>query len=212
MDAVTLSCVNVNLGKRQILKNITASFCYGRIHGIVGLNGSGKSVMFKTIIGLIQPDSGCITVNGIDWQAKREFAQDIGFLIESPGFLNNLSGFDNLRYLSSLRVRLSNEQLRDAMQMVGLNPDERKSVRSYSLGMKQRLGIAQALMERGHVLILDEPFNGLDKQGILLIRELVKAEREKGVCILLSSHNQADIDALCDDICEIDAGALTQLV
>lgn len=211
MEAVKLTDVCVKLGRRQILYDVNAAFSYGKIHGIVGLNGSGKSVMFKTIIGLILATSGQITVAGVDWQARRAFADDVGFLIEGPGFLSNLSGLDNLRYLSSLRARLTERQLRDALTLVGLDPDERKPVRSYSLGMRQRLGIAQALMERCGVLILDEPFNGLDKQGVRQIHQLILGEMARGACVLLSSHNQADIDALCDDVHEMDGGRLSSV-
>ena len=140
-----------------------------------------------------------------------DFPDDLGIIIETPGFLPNLSGMKNLQILASLKKRASNEVIHEVIRKVGLDPDSRKTVGKYSLGMRQRLGLAQALMEDPSILILDEPLNGLDKHGVVHIRELIKSLRTEGKTILLASHNQMDIDELCDTVCEMDGGVMTMV-
>jgi len=188
------------------LIHVSDSFEKGKIHGIIGRNGSGKTVLFKCICGFMKPDSGRITVNGSE--VRPAAAQDIGVIIEEPGFIGSMSGFRNLRMLASVRGRITDDRIREAMEQVGLRPDERKSVRKYSLGMRHRLGIAQAIMEDPEVLVLDEPMNGLDRQGVTDIRRLLLGLRTSGKTILLSSHYAEDIEALCDTVCEMDGGRL----
>lgn len=194
-----------------VLKNVSVSFASGLIHGIVGLNGSGKTLLLKLICGLIKPDQGVILVDGKVLGKEIEVPESIGAIIETPGFLPYQSGIKNLLYLASLSEKATKEQVISAMRTVGLDPQSRKFVGKYSLGMKQRLGIAQAIMENPELLILDEPFNGLDKQGLEDIRELIKQLRDKGKTILLATHNHQDIQELCDTVCEMDAGTLTQI-
>ena len=140
---------------------------------------------------------------------ETDFPEDIGIIIETPGFLPHLSGFQNLKLLASLRKIANDHTILDTIELVGLDPSLRKPVGKYSLGMRQRLGLAQALMEDPGLLILDEPLNGLDKYGVLHIRELIKGLRYQGKTVILASHNQMDIDELCDTVCEMDAGILT---
>ena len=142
-------------------------------------------------------------------RSENEYAVDIGIIIETPGFLLHLSGFQNLKLLASLRKIANDHTIRDTIELVGLDPNLKKPVGKYSLGMRQRLGLAQALMEDPNLLILDEPLNGLDKNGVLYIRELIKNLRYQGKTVILASHNQMDIDELCDTVCEMDAGVLT---
>ena len=201
--------VSKSFGDEKVLKNVTHSFARGLIHGIVGNNGSGKTVLMKCICGFLRPDSGRILVNHEEVGKKRDFPEDLGIIIETPGFLPHLSGFQNLKILASLRKIANDHTIRDTIQLVGLDPDMKKPVGKYSLGMRQRLGLAQALMEDPGLLILDEPLNGLDKNGVLHIRSLIKDLRTQGKTVILASHNQMDIDELCDTVCEMDGGILT---
>ena len=208
---IRLEGVCVNLSRRAILREVSAQFYAGRIHGVVGNNGSGKSVMFKTICGFIRPARGRVTLDGVDYASKRRFPPRIGLLIESPGMLPECSAYENLMRLASIRGLISRSDVCDAIKTVGLDPNDRRAVRKYSLGMKQRLGIAQAIMEDPAVLLLDEPMNGLDGAGVREMRVLFKALRAQGRTILLASHNPMDIDELCDAVYELDAGRLAQL-
>lgn len=178
---------------------------------IVGNNGSGKTVLMKCICGFLKPDSGTIHVNGMEVGKDRDFPEDLGIIIETPGFLPHLSGMQNLKLLASLQKRADKQTIREAITLVGLEPDMKKPVGKYSLGMRQRLGLAQALMEDPGLLILDEPLNGLDKHGTQHIRNVIKGLRDAGKTVILASHNQTDIDELCDTVCEMDAGILTVL-
>ena len=201
--------VEKSFGDEQVLKHVSHDFEKGKIHGIVGNNGSGKTVLMKCICGFLRPDSGRILVNHEEVGKKRDFPDDLGIIIETPGFLPHLSGFQNLKILASLRKIANVHTIRDTIQLVGLDPDMKKPVGKYSLGMRQRLGLAQALMEDPGLLILDEPLNGLDKNGVLHIRSLIKDLRTQGKTVILASHNQMDIDELCDTVCEMDGGVLT---
>lgn len=191
------------------LNQVTINFERGRIHGIIGRNGSGKTVLFKCICGFMQLDSGSIRIDGKP--VKPAQAQDIGIIIENPGFIGSLSGFKNLQLLASIRRKLSKEDIRQVLLQVGLDPDNKKQVRKYSLGMRQRLAIAQAIMEKPKLLVLDEPMNGLDKQGVSEMRDLFKKINEEGTTILMSSHYAEDIEALCDSVSEMDGGVLTKV-
>lgn len=211
MSAICVENVKKRFGEDEILKGICREFEEGKIHGIVGNNGSGKTVLMKCICGFLQPNEGRITVQGKVIGKELDFPEDIGIIIETPGFLPNLTGVKNLKILASLRRRIDEEEIRNVIRRVGLNPDLKKSVSKYSLGMRQRLGIAQAIMEKPSILILDEPFNGLDKSGVEHMRGLIKELKGEGKTILLASHNQQDIDELCDTVCEMDAGVMTML-
>ena len=194
-------------GKQQVLKNICLKIPRGSIHGVVGNNGSGKTVLMKCICGFMHCDKGRVLVNGKQIGKDVDFPDDIGIIIETPGFISNLSGYKNLKILASLKGLIGKSEIRETLIKVGLNPDMKKHVSKYSLGMRQRLGIAQAIMENPSVLVLDEPFNGLDKQGVLEMRELLKGLKKEGKSILLASHNAQDIEELCDfvyDLMEMD--------
>ena len=210
MDAIIeVQHVNKSFGEEHVLKDVSHSFESGMIHGIVGNNGSGKTVLMKCICGFLRPDSGKIYVNRREVGREEDFPRDMGIIIETPGFLPHLSGMQNLKILASLQRKANDHTLRAVLTQVGLDPDLKKPVGKYSLGMRQRLGFAQALMEDPGLLILDEPFNGLDKHGAHHIRQVIKDLRAEGKTILLASHNQQDIDELCDTVCEMDAGVLT---
>ncbi len=202
-----------NLVKRYkditVLQEVSVAFEANRIHGLIGRNGSGKSVLLKCICGLISPTSGRVTVNGKPVRKDGRYPVNLGAIIESPGFLPYYSGYGNLKKLASIRGRATPQHIRQAMAQVGLDPDNRKWVSKYSSGMKQRLGIAQAIMEDPQLIILDEPMNNLDLDGVEEMRALFKTLRDKGKTILLTSHNMQDIDALCDTVHEMRSGVLS---
>jgi len=207
------NCIEVqNVVKRfrdqVVLKNVSISFEKGKIHGIVGRNGSGKTVLFKCICGLMHPEEGVILVNGKRVGRDVDMPEDIGAIIEAPGFLPNYSGYKNLRFLANIRRKIGKEEILNVLKTVGLDPESRKHVGKYSLGMRQRLGIAQAIMEDPKILILDEPMNGLDNAGVQDIRALLLELKAQGKTILLASHNHEDIAALCDTVHEMDGGVL----
>lgn len=206
---VSVQGVTKRFGEETVLKNVTHDFEEGKIHGIVGNNGSGKTVMMKCICGFLLPTKGRVMVNYKQVGKDMDFPEDMGIIIETPGFLPNVSGMKNLQILASLKRKIDKEAIRDSIRRVGLDPDMKKPVGKYSLGMRQRLGIAQAIMENPSLLILDEPLSGLDKVGVAEMRSLIKGLREQGKTIILASHNQMDIDELCDTVCEMDAGILT---
>lgn len=207
------NCIEVqNVVKRfrdqVVLKNVSISFEKGQIHGIVGRNGSGKTVLFKCICGLMHPEEGVIRVNGKRVGRDVDMPEDVGAIIEAPGFLPNYSGYKNLRFLANIRRKIGKEEILNVLKTVGLDPESRKHVGKYSLGMRQRLGIAQAIMEDPEILILDEPMNGLDNAGVQDIRALLLELKAQGKTILLASHNHEDIAALCDTVHEMDGGVL----
>ena len=208
-SAIIIENLRKSFGEEEILHGICREFETGKIHGIVGNNGSGKTVMMKCICGFLRPDEGHVFVNGLEVGKDIDFPEDMGIIMETPGFLPGVTGMKNLKLLASLRGIADDRRIRQTIERVGLDSKLRKPVSKYSLGMRQRLGIAQAIMEDPSLLILDEPFNGLDKHGVAKIRSLIKELRAEGKTILLASHNQADIDELCDTVCEMDAGYMT---
>ena len=209
--AISVQSVSKSFGQELVLKSVSRDFEKGKIHGIVGNNGSGKTVLMKCICGFLIPTEGTVTVNGRRVGRDVDFPPDLGLIIETPGFLPNMTGVKNLEILASLNKKIGLEQIAAAIRRVGLDPLMKKPVGKYSLGMRQRLGIAQAIMENPSLLILDEPLNGLDKHGVREMRQLIKGLKEQGKTILLASHNQGDIDELCDTVCEMDAGVMTMI-
>lgn len=195
----------------KVLNDITIKIKKGNIIGIIGRNGSGKTVLFKCICGLISPTKGTVKINNKILGKDMDIPDNIGAIIETPGFLPNYNGFKNLKFLAMIKNQISNEHIKDTIKLVGLNPDSKKHVGKYSLGMRQRLGIAQAIMEDPDVLILDEPMNGLDNDGVQDMRKLFLKLKEQGKTILLASHNKEDIEVLCDEVYMMDKGILTQI-
>jgi len=207
--AIRVQNVSKDFGQERVLKCVTRDFESGKIHGIVGNNGSGKTVLMKCICGFLLPTEGKVIVNGKHIGKEVDFPSDLGLIIETPGFLPQMSGAKNLEILASLNRKIGLKEIAASIRRVGLDPMMSKPVGKYSLGMRQRLGIAQAIMENPALLVLDEPLNGLDKHGVIEMRALIKELRTEGKTILLASHNQGDIDELCDTVCEMDAGVLT---
>ena len=195
-------------GTQTVLNNVSLTLEDGKIYGFVGQNGCGKTVLFKSICGFIYLDRGTITVDGKVIGKDIDIIKDAGIIIESPGFLPNYSAFKNLKFLTMIKDNIGDEQIKSTLISVGLDPESKKVVGKFSLGMRQRLGIAQAIMENPHILILDEPMNGLDKRGVEDIRKILMDLKKKGKLILLASHNPLDIDILCDCVYELDAGKI----
>lgn len=198
--------VSVTIGKNRILQDISVTFEKGKIHGLIGRNGSGKTVLMKCICGFMKPTSGAVFVEGKQIGKDVDFVPNAGVIIETPGFVPFYSGYKNLDILAELNRRIGREEIEDAMQTVGLDPGLKRHVKKYSLGMRQRLGIAQAIMENPKLLILDEPFNGLDKEGVEQMRTYFLKLKEEGVTILLTSHTSEDIKLLCDTVTEMEKG------
>ena len=203
--------VTKTFGGQEVLKTVCVKFEMGKIYGIVGRNGSGKTVLLKCICGLLYPSTGTVTVGGKVVGKDVDYPENVGFIIETPGFLPRYSGLKNLKYLAAVRGKVKKDEIRKYMELVGLNPDDKKHVGNYSLGMRQRLGIAQALMENPDILILDEPMNALDNNGVEEMRTVLLKMKEQGKLIIIASHVRDDIDILCDEVYGIDAGIIKKI-
>ncbi len=205
---IEIENVSKTFKKATVVKGVNAVFEDGEITGIVGRNGSGKTVLFKMICGLLTPTEGTIKVGGKQIGRDVDFPEDIGVIIETPGFLPFQSGYRNLMELAGINRKIGKRQVREAIRRVGLDPYSRKHVGRYSLGMRQRLGIAQAIMEDPKVLVLDEPMNGLDEEGVEDMRKIFLELKEMGKTILIASHNREDIEILCDQVYRMSGGVL----
>ncbi|TCW42302.1 ABC-2 type transport system ATP-binding protein [Thermohydrogenium kirishiense] len=210
MGYLEVSNLSKNIGQNEILKNINLNLEKGTIYGFFGRNGSGKTMLFRALCGLIKPTSGTITINNKVLHRDISFPESIGVIIESPGFWDHYTGFENLKVLSSIKNIIGDEDIRKSIKRVGLDPDDRRIYKKYSLGMKQRLAIAQAIMERPDIIILDEPTNSLDENGVQLVREILLEEKKRGALILIASHNKDDIDILSDVKYKVDDGSVIQ--
>lgn len=206
-SAVKLENLCKKFNQETVLKNVNADFRSGKIYGIVGKNGSGKTVLFKTIVGFIRPTSGHVYVKGKEIGVDADFAENVGVIIETPGFLSQYSAYKNLEFLASIRNRISKQQIKDAIEAVGLDAESSKKVGKFSLGMRQRLGIAQAIMENPDLIILDEPMNGLDKNGIHIVKEVLENLKREGKTVILASHYAEDAE-ICDEVYEMEDGVL----
>lgn len=207
---VEIKNVTKKFKETTVLDKVSISFERGKIYGIIGRNGSGKTVLFKCICGLLQISDGEITVLNQSIGDGVTVPKGVGVIIETPGFLPNVSGYRNLYYLASLSGKPDQEKIRTSINQVGLDPDSRKVVGNYSLGMRQRLGLAQAIMEDPDLLILDEPTNGLDNEGAKQMRQFLMDLRSQGKTIILASHSHEEISTMCDSVYLMDAGTLSQ--
>ncbi|PAD74409.1 MULTISPECIES: ATP-binding cassette domain-containing protein [Paenibacillus] len=187
----------------QIFNQANAVFEQGNIYGILGPNGSGKSVLFKLICGFIKPDQGDIIIHPSYRSRRADFPQNFGIIIDRPGYAAGLTGFENLKRWAEIRNQIKDEDIKRTMRVVGLDPDARQKMKSYSLGMKQKIAFAQAIMENQQVLILDEPFNAMDVDSVKVLRELLIKYKQEGRTIILTSHNEEDIELLCDQVYQI---------
>lgn len=194
---------------RRILENVSLSVPCGKTVGLIGANGSGKSVLFQIICGILRPDSGSVAIYGVTLGERLDFPANMGVFINSPGFIGIYSGFKNLQFLANIRGEIGDVEIRETMRRVGLDPEDRTRTDNYSLGMKQKLGLAQAIMENQEILILDEPFNALDFKTYNDMKEIVRLLQAEGRTILLTSHHHDDIEELCDDVYVIDDMKIT---
>lgn len=207
-DVIVIDKLTKSFKGKTVLEDVNMRLQEGRIYGVVGDNGSGKTVLLKLICGFMKPDSGTVTVNGKVIGKDADFPENTGIIIEAPGFLPNYSGMKKLEYLASIRGKIGKEQIESAMKTVGLDPSSKLRVGKYSLGMKQRLGIAQAIMEDQQLLILDEPMNALDKDAVKEMRKLFLSFKASGKTMLVVSHNEGDISTLCDEVYEFDGAKI----
>ena len=208
MDIINVNDVCLTLGKTEILKHINVSFEEGKIHGLIGRNGSGKTMLMRHLCRFVRPDNGKIFIDEKVLNKEIEKPEKLGIIIENPGFLPEYSGYYNLHLFALIQNKIKKEEIRNAMRIVGLDPDSKKHVGKYSLGMRQRLGIAQAIMEDPDILLLDEPLNGLDNEGVEEIRKVLLSLKEKGKLIILASHSKEDIQILCDTVFRMDHGKI----
>ncbi len=211
MNAISVNNLTKRFKEATVLNNINVDFETGKVHGLIGRNGSGKTMLMKCICGIVPYKIGEIRVNDKIIGKDVDIPANVGVIIETPGFLPNYSGFNNLKFLAKIKNKIGKDEIRKAISSVGLNPDDKKHVGKYSLGMRQRLGLAQAIMENPDLLILDEPMNGLDKDGVKDMRQYLLDLKNQGKTILIASHSAEDIDVLCDTVCEMDKGHLEKI-
>lgn len=199
------------LSHNLVLDNVNLELKSGKIYGFVGKNGSGKTMLMRAICGLILPTSGYVEIDGKIVGKDISFPNSVGVLIENPGFISDYSGFKNLKILAQIKNKISDDEIIKTLKNVGLEPNDKKSFRKYSLGMKQKLGIAAAIMENPELLILDEPFNGLDEDSVNNIRKLILESRNENNIVILSCHDSQEIEKMCDEIVEIRLGKIVSI-
>lgn len=205
---IEVSHVNKNFRDNKVLKDVSLRCESGKIYGLVGHNGSGKTVLFKIICGFLSCDEGTVSVDGKIMGKDKDMLTEAGIIIEDPGYLRNWSAYHNLEFLYTIRNKKDKAYLYSVLKKVGLDPKMKRPVGKFSLGMRQRFAIAQAIMEDPGILILDEPMNGLDKNGVEEIRRLLLQMKQENKLIILASHNREDIDVLCDEVYEMEDGVL----
>ena len=208
---IEVNDVTKQFAGETILENVQLKVAQGKSVGIVGGNGSGKSLLFKLICGFEKPSKGQVKIRGRVLGEELDFPENVGVIINEPGYIELFSGFKNLQFLAAINNKISKKEIKAAMELVGLNPSNKTKVKDYSLGMKQKLGIAQAIMENQDILILDEPFNALDYKIYNDVKDIIQQLKAQGKTILLTSHHFADIDELCDDVFVIEEGNLVPL-
>ena len=208
---LVLKDVTKKFGENVILKNVNLKFESGKIYGFIGRNGSGKSVLLKLICGFYTVTSGEILLDGINYSEKNSFPEDTRALIEKPNFIPDLTGFENLKLLASIQNKINDDQIKRAMEEVNIPISNDKKYSKYSLGTKQKLGIAQVLMEDPKIIILDEPFNGIENETVKKLRKVLLKEKKKGKIIILATHIKEDIDELADVVYEVDNGIITEI-
>lgn len=212
MAMILLEGITKSFNESVVLKDISMEFDEGMTHGLIGPNGCGKSVLMQIIAGLMRPDAGKVCVAGKRIGKDVDYPDDTGILINGPAFIESYSARRNLRLLAAYKHRIGWDEIDAAIEMVGLDPKSRKKVGKYSTGMKARLGIAQAIMEKPKLLILDEPFNGLDRKGVEEMYSVLQDMKKNGMTILISSHMKENIDVLCDRVYEISDGTAQRIV
>ena len=208
MVKIELEDVCKSIKRAEVLKNIQVSFEGGRIYGLKGYNGSGKTMLMRMIAGLILPTQGCVKINGKVLGKELTFPDSIGILIENPAFLDAYTGLQNLKILADIKKIITEREMAETLEVVGLDPKDKRKYRKYSLGMKQRLGIAAAVMEHNGILLIDEPTNALDTEGVKMAKELLQKERDRGAAVIMACHDLSILEEICDEIYTIEKGML----
>lgn len=211
MHNVVLMNVSKTIGHDDVLKNISATFESGKIYGIFGRNGSGKTMLFRAICGLIKITTGEIYFNDLKLHRDVSYAPNVGVIIETPSFWKQFSGFENLKMLAAIQGKITDVEIAESLQRVGLDPNDKRPVKKYSLGMKQRLAIAQGIMEKPDLIVFDEPTNALDEEAINLLRQILIEEKARGAIVLIASHNKDDIRLLSDVFMKMESGRLSEV-
>lgn len=206
MTSIAIENVSKTIRKQQVIRNVSINLQSGKIYGFQGINGSGKTMLMRLISGLILPTSGEIVIDGKRLGKDIAFPKSIGLFLEAPAFLDGYSGFQNLKMLASIQGKINDVQIRNALVYVGLNPNDKKKYRKYSLGMKQRLGIGAAIMESPDIIILDEPTNSLDESGVELVKALLATLRERGALVVVSCHDLSILRTVSDEILLLESG------
>lgn len=212
MTQIEINNLTKKIRGNYVLKNISINMQSGRIYGLQGINGSGKTMLMRTIIGLIRPTEGSILINGKILGKDIEFPESIGFLLENPSFLDRYSGFENLKILAGIKNQISDKQIINILREVGLNPSDKKKYRKYSLGMKQRLGIAAAVMESPDIVILDEPTNALDEAGVEFTKEILCRQKQRGALSIISCHDFSILRELSDEMIVMKEGEIVKRI
>lgn len=203
---ISVNNVSKSFKNTMVLKKVNLEFHEGKIYGLIGRNGSGKSVFLKLLCGFYMPDTGTICYDGVDIASSTDFPPNTRCMIEKPSFIPELSGFENLKLLAKIQNRITDKDILNVMNELNMSAEINKPFFTYSLGNKQKLGIAQVLMENPHVIILDEPFNGVEYETVNLLRNKLIEEKNKGKIIVLATHMKEDIDNLVDEVIEFDNG------
>ncbi|WP_314064902.1 ATP-binding cassette domain-containing protein [uncultured Vagococcus sp.] len=212
MTVIVIQNVSKIIQKNQVLSDISVKMLSGKIYGLQGINGSGKTMLMRTIIGLIRPTEGEVIIDGKVIGKDIEFPQSIGFLLESPSFLNRYSGIKNLRMLASFQKKIGIKEILATLDLVGLDEEaSQKKYQKYSLGMKQRLGIAAAIMEKPDIVILDEPTNSLDTDGVILVKDILQKQKERGALIIIACHEPQILKELSDTIIKLETGKVVSI-
>lgn len=208
MTTIELKNVSKSIHKKPVIQGVSAVMQSGRIYGFQGINGSGKTMLMRLISGLIRPTEGVITMNGKTLGKDITFPESIGLFLENPAFLDSYSGFQNLKMLASIQDKISEDKIRETIALVGLDPADKKKYRKYSLGMKQRLGIAAAILEDPDIVILDEPTNSLDSNGVALVKQILAAQKQRGALVIISCHDLPLLQELSDEILLLESGCV----
>ncbi len=209
MNTLVLDQVTKTLQGHTVLDHVSLSLESGKIYGLVGRNGSGKTMLIRSISGMVRPTSGAIRWNGKQLYREIDYIPRLGLLIENIGLYPEFTGFQNLKLLAGIQKRITDADIREAIVRVGLDPDDNRPIRKYSLGMKQKITLAQTFMEKPELLMLDEPTNALDEASVARIRDDIKAAAAQGAIVLLASHNKEDISCLCDVVYFMEEGKLS---
>ena len=210
MSEIKISNVSKTIKQSEVLKNINVSFKSGKVYGLQGINGSGKTMLMRIIIGLIRPTKGEVFVNGKQLWKDSSFPESIGFLLENPAFIDSYSGYENLKLLASVKKKANNNDIKNTIVRVGLDPADKKNFKKYSLGMRQRLGIASAILEKPDIILLDEPTNALDADGVKIVKKIIDEEKKRGAIVIVACHDADILNELSDEILVMQNGSVMQ--